>query len=141
MCASPVRRASRRVARRDVTRNPSNSVKPRDVESHRRYVDETGQAEPAAPSADRCGGWWKPAGRSEGVRARNRPTETRRAAGPLQRAVVFRKGSTVATRVEDAGGGEARQNSSELNCAPTPPTIHRMLELLIVVVRALALAT
>ena len=33
-----------------------------------------------------------------------------------------------------------RQNSSELNSAPTPATIHRMLELLIVVVRAFTLA-
>jgi hypothetical protein len=33
-----------------------------------------------------------------------------------------------------------RQNASELNFAPTPATIHRMLELLIVVVRALTLA-
>ena len=35
---------------------------------------------------------------------------------------------------------DQRQNSSELNFAPTPATIHRMLELLIVVVRALTLA-
>src|SRR5207302_6552381 len=33
-----------------------------------------------------------------------------------------------------------RQNASELSFAPTPATIHRMLELLIVVVRALTLA-
>jgi hypothetical protein len=35
---------------------------------------------------------------------------------------------------------EARQNAAELNFAPTPATIHRMLELLIVAVRSLALA-
>jgi hypothetical protein len=35
---------------------------------------------------------------------------------------------------------DARQNSSELNFAPTPATIDRMLELLIVIVRALTLA-
>lgn len=33
-----------------------------------------------------------------------------------------------------------RQNASELNFAPTPATIRRMLELLIVIVRALTLA-
>ena len=46
-------------------------------------------------------------------------------------------------RVHTHRGGpepDLRQDSSELNFAPTPATIYRMLELLIVVVRALTLA-
>src|SRR2546428_7575274 len=84
----------------------------RRVESRRRWVDETRQAEPAATSADRGGGWRKPAGRPEDVRARNQSAETRRAAGPVQRAIAIREGGPLAARVEDAG------NRIQLHAAP-----------------------
>ena len=62
-----------------------------------------GRPEPAATSADGGGGWWKPAGRSEGAGPRSRSAETWRAAGPLRRAVALREGGPLAARVEDAG--------------------------------------
>jgi hypothetical protein len=44
------------------------------------------------------------------------------------------------TRINVSKRTDHRQNSSELNFAPTPARIHRMLELVIVAVRAFTLA-
>ena len=53
---------------------------------------------------------------------------------------IHRPSRRSSSQRENAGGSDARLNSSELNFAPTPATIDRMLELLIVIVRALTLA-